>query len=430
MPGSPRAVLRTACDAVASPTEARIVALAARIARCPRDIVEGWEAVEAAVVAGGPVPTPADAGEQVVLWHRAVAWTRRWLYPDPPERPEDPRRVETQLRKAVGNAERCGVCAAVFTEADAVQVQLFPALCNTRCCLACMRRRLRAVVARWAPLYAAPVRPGYQLSFLTVGSVGGVETRSGVRLYLRQLGRLAVYMRRGHRRYGIPPGSWVGGLRALEVVPRPVGGFNHAHLAVVRAAFYPYGIHAAALPTAPSPEQLGFRALLRSLGLGEVFDDARVTTASDGSAAIADYVSKVGKYMAKVEGESSATEDSGRTWEGRLDLQRAMRGIRILQPFGACQGLLGGPDRNIRKRARVPLGALNRIGLYDPEDPDTWDKVPPDVRGLYLDECDPELRGDADEVTTRTYYREDTLQSWDPWCDVARLRASLLTATA
>ena len=217
-------------------------------------------------------------------------------------------------------------------------------------------------------------------------------------------------------RYGIAPRSWVAGVRAFELVPREDGGFSHAHLLVIRRAWVPFGKALANMPQEPRPEDLGTRALLRSLGLGEVmrYDDVTTDRDGEGATAVEAYMGKVEAYMGKL--EKGDDTSSRRTWAGRSDLQRAMRGARLVEAFGDARGLLGGPDETSRTRDGVPCAPWVLEGTYDPADPLTWSVLPD---GVAVE--------DGPEVTIdrRTYYRQDTLDTWREWCDVDALVAGM-----
>ena len=430
LPGSARAKLREAMEAPPEVGAGRAVAACAGWAGAPRRVVDAWAAVDEL------------GGNPEVPWAMAADETRRWLRP--PESDAEPADVELRLTRAVEAAERCGRCGRWWGvevgEGSTLERRLLAERCNTRACLSCTRARLGKVVDRWAPLYAAPVRPGYRLSFVTIGSVGRITTKADVMGYLRRIGRVCRVMREGSPKYGIPARSWVGGLRALEVMPRPDGGWSHVHLAVVRADFYPYGLHAGKLPAAPTPEQLGFRGMLRDVGCGEVFRDDRVTTATDPNdpvGPLGKYMKKLERYMKKVcpEGEGDGPESAASvagalTWQGRRDVLAAVRGVRLLQPFGDCLGLLGGPDRVrlFEEGKRVKL-AVREAELYDPTDRETFPVLGEweGYGGTVVEDMPPAARPDGRRVERSTYYRGDVLESWRPWCDVDRLRAGMLT---
>ena len=460
VPGSPRAVLRAVVDGVARPTDALHIAGAAKVAGCSARTVARWLELHEHVTRAGEVPTPEDAGAQVQLWLSLVDDLRAFLAPSEGEGLTEEERIAA-AEKALQRAERCGCTAAVFRETDAAG-RLFIAAprCDTRACLVCQRRRLRRVVSRWAPLLRAPLVGGHHLAFVTVGSLAPVTDRAALGHYTRALGTLVKLMRRGRQSYGIEPGSWRAGTRALELVPRPEGGYSHAHLLVVRADYIPYGLHwthlhRAACPVVtewsrrgggapppdrwpcpscaadPAPHQLGMRALLRSLGLGEVFRDDTVGKGEEDTAAA--YTEKIERYIRKVEGgegtSGAAADLAALTWEGRRDLQVMMRGARLMEGWGDARGLLGGPDVLRRTRGGVLCAPLARVGLYDPSDEATWDRVPEGWRGLYPEEIRGLVAGDGagdePDVDRVTYYRTDTLETWRPWCDVDTLRVRL-----
>jgi len=391
--GTPRAVLRAGAQGLG--VDAGDVAAAARVARCPRRVVDAWEAV---------------ANGEEALRNAARRELAAWLDPAPSTRLVD---VDHALARALARAEQCGETFRVFSEAG-VGLHAVPAPCKARVCASCQRRALRAVLDRWRPLFAAPVRPGYVVSFVTLTSTRTVDGPEAVARFTRALGRFVYAMREGVPRFGIEPRSWVAGVRAFELVPRVDGGFGHAHLLVVRRAFVPFGKASANLPPNPSPSDLGTRALLRSLGLGEVmrYDDVTTDRDGEGATAVESYMGKVESYMGKVEkGDGTA-----RTWSGRSDLQRAMRGVRLVEAFGDARGLLGGPDATTRTRNGEPCAPWTLEGTYDPADPDTWHVLP---GGVAVD--------DGPEVTVdrRTYYRADTLDTWREWCDVDALVAGM-----
>ena len=395
VPGTPRAVLRAAAEGL--DVDAADVAAAARVARCPLRVRDAWE-----TVAAGDQTVRGDA-------RRTLA---EWLRPEPAARLVD---VDHALSKALARAEQCGTTYRVFKEAGG-GLHAIPAPCRARVCASCQRRALRSVLDRWRPLFAAPILPGYVVSFVTVTSTRTVDGPEAVSRFTKALGRFVYAMREGVPRFGIAPRSWVAGVRAFELVPRVDGGFGHAHLLVVRRAFVPFGKATANMPERPRPEDLGTRALLRSLGLGEVmrYDDVTTDRNAEGATAVESYMGKVESYMGKV--EKGNGDAPARTWAGREDLQRAMRGARLVEAFGDARGLLGGPDETTRTRNGELCGVWTLEGTYDPADPDTWD-ILPDGIGVV----------DGPEVTVdrRTYYRQDTLDAWRAWCDVDALIAGM-----
>ena len=395
VPGTPRAVLRAAVDG--EDVRGDDVAAAARVARCPLRVREAWEAV-----AAGDATIRADARRML----------REWLNPPPSSRVVD---IDHALARALERAEQCGTTFRVFSEAG-VGMHAIPAPCRARVCVTCQRRALRAVLDRWRPLFAAPVRTGYVASFVTLTNARTVDGPEAVGKFLRALGRFVYAMREGVPRFGIAPRSWVAGVRAFELVPREDGGFSHAHLLVIRRAWVPFGKALANMPADPRPEDLGTRALLRSLGLGEVmrYDDVTTDRDGEGATAVESYMGKVESYMGKV--EKGNGEGAARTWAGRSDLQRAMRGARLVEAFGDARGLLGGPDETSRTRDGVPCAPWVLEGTYDPADHATWSVLPD---GIAVD--------DGPEVTVdrRTYYRQDTLETWREWCDVDALVAGM-----
>lgn len=393
VPGTPRAVLRAAVEGL--DVAADDVAAAARVARCPSRVRDAWDAVA--------------AGNAGVVEH-ARRELSSWLFPAPSTKLVD---VDHALAKALARAEQCGQTYRVFREGG-VGLHAVPAPCRARVCVTCQRRALRGVLDRWRPLFGAPVLPGYVASFVTVTSPGTVSSPDAVARFTKRLGRFVYSMREGVPRFGIEARSWVAGVRAFEIVPRVDGGFAHAHLLVIRRAWVPFGKALANMPANPLPEDLGTRALLRSLGLGEVVRYDDITTDRDGAGATAveSYMGKVESYMGKVEKGDGAP----RTWAGRDDLQRAMRGARLVEAFGDARGLLGGPDETTRTRDGEPCEPWTLEGTYDPADPDTW-SILPDGIGVV----------DGPEVTIdrRTYYRRDTLDTWREWCDVDALVAGM-----
>lgn len=442
-PGSAREALRAAVDAPPSRDGAAEAHAAATIARLPRATVAAWdEALRAALV--------DDA------YRRAATLTRAWLRPSVGEGLTEDER-ERRLERALQAAEGCCARAdggrgrqVVLDEEGTARRYVHDELCGTRACLPCARRRLRRAIDRWSVVVRAPLRPGYVAAFITIGSVGAVRDRTDVRRYLGRLGRLWRGVTEGIPRYGLPPRTWVGGLRALELCPRAEGGWAHCHLYAIRRDYYPYGLSEAALfgryltgqernafaclspgslghereharltraivRDRADPEDLGLRALLRRLGIGEVFRDDVVSTADDADP-IGSYLAKIERYVGKIEKDDGSIADA--SWEGRVDLQRTMRGARLIEPWGAVRGLLGGPDEVWRETTadRVRRGALSRVGVYDPADRSTWRYLPDGI----ADEAGPELTS-----VRRTWYREDTLETWRPWCDVDRLRAGV-----
>jgi len=399
VPGTPRAVLRRSTGEGVTVADVADVLAAGRVARCPRRVLDAWSFY-------------GSTGEADAL-AAAQAETAGWLSP-----PRSGKRVDVDLSlaKARARADVCGDLVRVFHEAGH-GFHAIPERCKARVCFACQRRALRRTLDRWRPLFAVPVLPGYVVSFVTVTSTRTVETAVDLGRYMKALGRLVYAMREGVPRFGIPPRSWVAGVRMLELVPRASGGFSHAHLLVVRRAFYPFGKASANLPANPTPEELGMRALLRSLGMGEVcrVDDVTTEHEGEGATRVEAYMGKVEKYMGKVE-KGEAGEDVHYTWAGRDDLQRATRGARLVEAFGDARGLLGGPDEVERTRDGEACGAWELRGVYNPADPDTWGALP----GGVAVEDGPEVT-----VTRRTYYRADTLDGWRSWADVDALTRGL-----
>lgn len=432
VPGSPRAVFRAVLEEVPHPHKAAVTSAAAKTLGLRR-LSEMWEEASRAAAEGDPLP-----------WMRAADETRAYLT----RRSEgglSPEEVEARVDKAIGAAARCGVCLRVYEETGREEPYVAALRCNSRACLDCLRRRLRRVSDRWAPLFGAPLLPGYRKTFLTIGSLSPVESAADVRCYLRRLGTVFRTMREGLPSCAIPERAWVAGLRSLEVVPRVRGGFGHAHLLVVCRAFWPYGLRAVAKPgdtrpalsslgRAPTAEELGFREVLRRAGCGEVFRDDRIDE-DDADAAVA-YMRKIEKYMRKVEhgeeepsrssepspledGASGADTLAAMPWDRRRDIQRAMRGARLMDAFGDARGLLAGPDEVRRSRSGRPCGTLALRGVFDPEREETWKLLP---GGLV-----PTEDGDETTIERRTYYREDTVDAWSEWCDTRMLREKLLT---
>ena len=407
LPGSARAKLREASAAPFEPAAAALCASVCDIAGAPSRIGAAWRAAETAEG-----------------WREAGALTAEWLESahtaaaEETDEEKDMRYARTLA--AAGRCGRCGRWWKLDKGGESLE-RLVVDRCNTRACLECTRARLRKVIDRWAPLYAAPIRPGFHLAFVTIGSRGTVGDRAGVSRYLRAIGRVCRVMREGSERHGIPARSWVAGVRALEVLPRGAAGWSHAHLAVVRAAHYPYGLSAAELSKleAPTPAQRGLRALLRECGIGEVFDDSRVMLAE--GEAVGAYMSKVAAYVAKVSGGEAP---AGPVW-GR-DLLNAMKGARLLQPFGDALGLMGGPDRvaMFEDGARLKVTERGR-DVYDPADDSTREVLRDfeDYAGMMPNDIPAALRPDDRRVERVTYYRADIIDTWGEWCDVAALRA-------
>lgn len=398
VPGSPRRVLRAALLADLDATALRAVQGAARVARCPSRVLE-----------------PLEAGDVAA----ARTELRRWLRGS--ERTDGRLDVDAALWRASERARRCASTYRVYREAGhglhAVEHR-----CRARVCQACARRAMRAALGRWRPLFAVPVNQGHTLSFVTLTPASGVaEDGAAVRKFLRSVAKFADMLRRGRPSWGIAPRSWVAGVRALELVPRKVGGFSHAHLVVVRKSYVPFGLHLAKLQdklrtneSAVTFKDYGMRAAARAAGLGEVIDVKDVTTEheGEGACAVEAYMGKVEAYMGKVDGKA----EERASWDGRSDLQRALRGVRLVEGFGDARGLFGGPDQVTRVRAGVECAPWSLVGSYDPEDPETWDTLPDG--SAVVD--GPEL-----VVTRRTTYRADTLERWRAWCDVDALRARM-----
>lgn len=473
LPGSPRSLLREAARAEAAPEWGDRVALVATWAGAPARVRDAFaRAAERA--------NADDVDAAFVAWSAAAELALDWLRGS--DGPATERDLDAALERAVSAAERCGRCGrwwGMENERGETAARLVVDRCNTRACLACTRGRLRKVADRWAPLFAAPVRDGYRVSFVTVGSLGTIADRADVYGYLRRVGRLVGYMREGAPAFGIQPGAWVAGLRALELMPRASGGWSHVHLTVVRAGFYAYGRHllpglksgeralhrpecelvakgraegwrvdddrwnawpCSGCGAAPSPADLGFRGLLRHLGMGEVFKDDRVTQGGDGARAVAAYVAKLERYISKVcdgeaaePGAESGAAVAGRlTWGGRRDILAAMRGARLLQPFGDALGLLAGPDetRLYEHGARIRVVA-REPRVYDPTDERTVDVlgVWRDYAGSPVGEIPASDRPDDRKVERVTRYRGDTLQKWARWCDTDALRSGMFVGS-
>lgn len=399
LPGNPRRVLRGACEVV----EAGGVAAAetgawARVAGAPRAVVEAW------------------AREDEV---EAAAITRAWLRPAPATTRREVVPPAEQVRRAGQCRERARVWYADLDGSPVVRPMV--AACNTRACLVCGRRRLRAVFDRLGPLYMATPGPGYHAAFITVGSVGHVRTAADVRGYLRRIGRVQRALREGVASCGIPPRSWVAGTRACELRPRDVGGWTHVHWYVISRDYVPYGLSLGALPAHPAPEQRGIREVLRRAGVGEVIDVRRVAGTGD---VLADYASKIQHYASKIDGG-----EADEPWDGRMDLLQAMRGTRIVASFGDARGLLAGPTRGSTTEDGAPLRYTARGPMYDPADATSWRQAEREGHaGLTAREV---VRlygpGPGVEVVTRrvTGYVGSVLDGWRDWCDVEALRAHM-----
>lgn len=401
VPTSPRSLLRAAVkdEAPVTVDVAAALAAAAVIAGAPGRVSAAWSCV---------------AADTLGAWSDAVAQTRSFLDPVSDAALVD---VDAAMEKTAWRFAQCaGGLLRVFKPTDGGPLSVFPKNCDTRRCRRCLRRRRRATMGRWAPLFGAPILPGFVVEMFTVGSLVHGASLLDVKNYQRRLGRLCQRMRQGAPKYGIPARAWVAGLRTLELVPKADGFYLHAHIIVVRREYYPYGLAEKNLPEKPTADQLGMRALLRSLGLGEVGQHDVLETGGNGTEAAAAYVAKIEKYVSKIEKDSATGPDDGKVWGGREDIQRAFRSARLVQPFGDALGLLGGPDDLRRRRNGRPFDLMDGK-VFDPADPATWDVLPDGVVPVE----DAEV-----ETERRTYYRTDKLETWREWCDVAALRQVLM----
>lgn len=387
-----------------------------------------------------------------------------------------PRSWERALRQSQHRAEECGTCGAVVVDVPSGTVWDVPWRCNTRWCLACLRASLRRTVSRWWALFVADIAEGYTLEMFTVGAWGYAHNAVDTGEYLRRLGRLCRMMRRGVVGCAIPPRSWTAGLRTVECVPKGPGSwYVHAHVIVARRAFYPYGLSLRRLaeryrPDAPltdaeeravavayghraartlaeeeaaasvralvelaEPSDLGMRECLRRCGVGEVGRHDILSTAGDADKAAA-YLQKVQRYMEKVErdgeGKSSAGGDevpAGLAWSGRYDIQRALRGRRLVQPFGDLRGALVAPERTELRYQGYGM-ELRTLGSWDYSDAHSYL-----TGGRLVDEAPSDLppgegtgaRRLVDEAEVlrirRTWYARDVVDTWASWCDVGAL---------
>lgn len=413
VPGSPRALLRAVVEQVPAAELAQEAHYAAG-------------ALGLSGVAAEWLRARDLHGEDISAWMAAADRTRAYLSRS--SGPADPVDVAERVAKAMARASTCSTCHTVYSEEGRPGLYLAAMGCDTRACLKCLRKRLKRTSERWGPLFAALPREGYRASFVTLTSTAPVVGRAAVMAYLRRLGRVIRGMREGEPRFGIAARSWVAGLRSLEVVPRPSGGFAHAHLVVFCRAFWPYGLFSArveelrAKGERVAPADLGFRALCRAAGIGEVFQDDPMTTADEMDAAGL-YMRKLERYLRKVEqdaDESVADQASGAAalegmpWAGRADIQETMRGVRLMESFGDARGVLCGPDKLHRTRDGAKCGRLVRHGIIDPNDPSTFSLLP---GGVFEPDPGPEVT-----IDRRTLYRSDTLDTWNEWCDVPRLR--------
>lgn len=465
MPNSPRGVLRLGLEILTNGTDAERAELgpplrgAAWVAGCSAAVVDGWGSLG--------TEEPMDLGQLEIS-------TRGFLGLDRKQPCKSCRRnggpvgapCETcgtegkdhgkAASKALANAIRCKACSTVFRERGRPERRyLAPLRCNTRACPDCARRRLRRIIGgRWAPLFDAALKDGYVVDFFTIGNgldvghgVGIVSERDHVRDYLRRSGQALRAMMEGRKYAGIAAGDVVAGLRVLELVERKQGAFAHLHIILIRRAFVPYGLSAkrqsqlrAADPAwKPSPEQRGMREILRRRGLGEV-GKHEVLSADDANASrngIAPYLWKVQKYLEKVEnGQARMPTQEGEDVQcpllfgGRHDILKMLSGIRMVEPMGDARGLLGGPDRAVRELHGVRCETLERLGVFNPEEPATFDTLPEvlDASGRLLLMAGEVIdHGEELSITRRTTYRDDTLMKWARWCDLDKLLAGCIT---
>lgn len=393
---------------------------AAMLAGAPAYVVAAME--EWAARRSGACPW-TDAANEAEAAGRACELAAYWLRGEvASSRQLD---IGEALRKAGERMDRCGEVGAVYREGRTGPVYVAPRRCKARACLPCARRAMRRAMARWAALFAVRPRDGWQDRFVTIGSATHVRTDADVRRYLRRVGDVCRVMREGSPRRDIPPGSWVAGLRALEVLPRAEGGYGHVHLYVVRsAAFYPYGYARATLADRPELADTGVRRVLRDFGLtGEVWREEPVAAGAD---AVSRYMAKVASYMAKVQGEGDAVAEG---W-AREDIQRALRGARLLQPFGEAWGAFAGPDRTERAYQGRKAPALRKLGTYDPRegddretdtDADAWDQLAPYAGTVAADIAGAFDTDDGPDIIRATRYRADTLARWGRWAHVGEL---------
>lgn len=402
---------------------------AALLSGAPSYVVDAWD--EWAALRSGACPW-GDVAAEVDAAARACEWSADWLRP-PGAGPGRQLDIREALDRAEGRMDRCGEVGAVSREGRHGHVYLSPRRCRARACIPCARRAMRRAFERFTPLFATAPRAGWAARFVTVGSADAVHTSADLRGYLRRVGRLVKVMREGSPARCIPARSWVGGLRALELLPRAEGGYAHVHLYVIRSATrYAYGYSTKRLEEHPELLNVGVRRVLRDLGLsggmvgpGEVW---REEVVRDGADKVASYMAKVASYMAKVAPDDADATASG--W-ARRDIQETLRGARLVQGFGDAYRCFAGPDRTERSRDGRAAPRLRQLGRYDPRwgnapltdtDADAWEQLA-EAGGTVAADLAPDF--EAPEVTVRrvTRYRTDTLDGWREWSDIDAVRA-------
>jgi len=302
----------------------------------------------------------------------------------------------------------CGRIAVLAREEGPGTWTMYRRRCRRRVCLPCARANLRASMSRYTTLFQVPLLPGFMREMFTVGNERTCMSRVDIQDYTRRIGLLCRAMRRGDPRYGIEPHSWAAGLRAIEVVPQGMGLFAHCHIMVVRSGFYPYGLSEDRLKELgrdPTPQELGVRALMRHLGIGEVgqhelLDDTELATS---------YMAKVAKYTTKAGGEGTWTPE---TWADPR-VQLSIRAQRLLQPFGDALGLTAGPPRRTWYRDGQEIERLTAVVVAH-EDDTRWDRV-------FTDDLSIADVQAPDACTTWHAVRTDTLDQWRTWADVDAL---------
>lgn len=385
----------------------------------------------------------------------AVETTRARLRPDRAA-PGDFKSAERAIAKAKHRAEECRTCGGLLYDAARGDTWDVVWRCDTRWCLDCLRAAMSRTMERWFPLFKAKLLPGFVMEMFTVGAWGWARNREDQGEYMGRLGDLARRMRRGVKDCAIPKRAWVGGLRTVECVPKEGKWWTHAHLVIVRQAFYAYGLSLTkmadkyrpgqpltdaeerakavaygyraakntgeeraaasirALVASASPEDRGAREVMRRCGLGEVGRHDVLSTEDDADAAGA-YLRKIERYLKKV--EKGSGEDGGEgtcqgyAWTGRQDIQRAMRGRRLVEAFGDIRGALAAPPVTEVFYDGEPMD-LRTVGAWDYSDPSTYGAAVV-------------ARGDEEHLSRirRQSYALDVVERWNTWADVGALVA-------
>lgn len=309
----------------------------------------------------------------------------------------------------------------LLTESDATGQQFVKErTCGSRGCLACARSALARSIDRYIPAFAVPMNADHGCEMYTLGSTAWIDSRSGYTTWRKALARIVRAMVEGLPSCGIPPRSWQGGLVVAETTGEGPKGtrvrgagrfFAHAHLLIIRAGRYPYGLSDAAwrdafeacgvdladryTPTGRTRKSavlacddylrrsrpcqqcgqvgcsdgcpadpmawLGLREVQRRAGVGEVGKHQSLSASDDGSG-----LGRVSAYLKKVHAYLKKAHKSGADSKMYTDrmCQWALKGTRRVQPFGCLTRMHAGPSLTGREVQRGQRDPRRLLGVF------------------------------------------------------------------